>query len=86
MEKLPDERQRYYRPQWSSFDADGTISIRISVWSDEAHYSCIDTISANDDHYQFWHWLVEHPEFQRTLNEEQLNEAKDRFALESSLS
>jgi hypothetical protein len=75
----------FHRPQWSGLDEDGTITMSLSVYSDEGHASCIRIITRSDGDYAFWRWLIEHPGYQRTLNEEQLNEARDSFALESGL-
>ncbi len=79
------EEFRYYRPHWSSIDVDGTISMRVSVWQDSDHFSCVFTFATNDNEYPFWRWLIDHPDFQRVLSEAELNEARDRFALESGL-
>ncbi len=76
---------RYFRPQWSEIEEDGSIRMRVSVWDDEGHSSCIYTFNPNEDDYAFWLWLVEHPEFQRTLNDQALSAAKDRLDLESGL-
>ena len=75
----------YYRPQGSSIDDDGTITLRVSVWDEESHCSCRETVQSDRDDYAFWRWLVEHPDYQRTLDEQALEEARDRFELESSL-
>ena len=84
MESSPNEHC-YYRPHWSSIDADGTISMRVSVWTDEDHFSCVFTFATDEREYPFWRWLVEHPDFQRVLTDEELNQARDRFALKSGL-
>ncbi len=80
------EELTYYKIARSYVDDSGVVILRVSVWDEDVHSSCAGEIEQTHGDYLFWRWIIDHPEFQRTLNSQEFAAAKDRFALESGLS
>ena len=87
MEEKPDESDTtiFYSPDIYSICDDGTIEIKVSIWDSESHSSAAQIVPPDHPEYAFWRWIAGHRDYRRTLNKEELSEAKNRFALESNL-
>ena len=81
----PQREFVYYWPHWAHVEPDGTISVKGSVYDDQSHSSVHFTFGPQSANYQFWLWLIEHPNYQRAVHEDELLKARELFEFESSL-
>lgn len=79
------EDATYYRPHWHEFEDDGTLHIRISIYRPREHASGRMTVKTDRPDYPFWCWVIEQPEYQRSICDTELAEIRERFEKSNSL-
>ena len=47
-----------YWTEWSTFDDDGTLRIKVSGLDGDAHWTGMADFAPDDDEYLFWRWVV----------------------------
>lgn len=73
------EEAVFYRPHWHEFDDDGTLHIRVSMYDRDGHGSGIMTVKAVGADYRFWCWVIEQPEYGRSIRDSELAEIREKF-------
>lgn len=69
----------FYRPHMSHVDVDGTIHIRASLYDEDGHSSLVMEISPRESDYLFWRWVIEQKQLQRSLDQDEMAEARLQF-------
>lgn len=74
----------FYHPSRECLGQDGSIHIDMGFYG-KVEMGCGAQVSQpGDADYEFWRWLVNHADFQRMVNGEELIEAQQLFKLECS--
>jgi hypothetical protein len=69
----------YYRPKWHRYDDDGTLYVRTSSWTPNTHSSGVFQIKRDHTDYGFWRWLTTEPQYNRSMTDDDLVDARAEF-------
>jgi len=64
---------------------DGRVRVLFGFYRGQVMGHGRKTVYPIDPDYVFWRWLIAHPDYRRTITDEEVAEAKRRFELESAL-
>ena len=78
-----DEETIFYRPHHHHYEEDGTLLIRVSIWTSDTHSSGRMFISPDSSEYSFWQWITERREYGHSLKEDELAAARVEYARQS---
>jgi hypothetical protein len=78
------EDATFYSPHWHEFDDDGTLHIRVSMYRPHEHASGRMTVKTDGASYPFWCWVIEQPEYNRSIRDTELAEIRKRFERSTS--
>jgi hypothetical protein len=80
-----DKVQVFIWPHCHGIDDDGTIYIKGSEFDAHVRAAMEMIVEPGSADYLFYMWLINHPEYQRVLTEDEVSQARDRFEFESGL-
>jgi hypothetical protein len=76
---------RFYWANWYWMNDEDTIFIKGSIYTRDEHISTFFEVPKDNESHGFCLWVLDQPEYDRILDEQDLIQARDRLDLESNL-
>lgn len=77
---MQDENSKFYWPEWHRFNEHGTLTMKVTGWEGDCHWTGSMTVEPMEPDYAFWFWAIKEKNCTELINDEKFKELKQEFA------